>query len=198
MEPWAWAIVIVAFLIVEFVTIQIVSVWFAVGSIAGLILSFFPGVDIWVQILVAIAVSLIALIATRPLLKKWMDAKGTKMNLDANIGKEVQIIKPITKSESGTIVLNDITWMAVSEKAIKAETWVRITKVDGNRMHVEAIKNQIDEEVIKEPAVKKVITKAEPIAESKPVVKKTPKSTVKETQKTTKAPAKKPVAKNKK
>ena len=61
-----WAVVIVLFLIVEAVTVGLTSIWFAVGALAALVASLFNAA-VWLQIVCFLAVSIIALFATKPL-----------------------------------------------------------------------------------------------------------------------------------
>ena len=60
MNPVIWLIVMVLFLVVEGITVGLVSLWFALGALAALLVSL--GVDnVWVQIAVFLVVSAAAL-----------------------------------------------------------------------------------------------------------------------------------------
>ena len=61
-----WAVAIVAFGFLEGITAQLVSIWFVLGSIGALITAFAGG-DIKLQLIVFVAVSVLTLIATRPI-----------------------------------------------------------------------------------------------------------------------------------
>ena len=151
MEPWIWAIIIAAFLILEFVTYQMVSIWLAIGCLGGLVLSFIPGVSWWVEVLVSLALALILLAFTRKIVMKWIMSRETKTNVDAMAGVETRLLTAITREEHGTVKIADVMWNASSLKPIKQGTLVKITKVDGNKLLVEAI----EEEVVKEePKIK--------------------------------------------
>lgn len=69
MAKWIWLIVIVLALIIEAMGPQIVSIWFAVGGVAAFILSL-CGLDISVQIIAFVAVTVVSLIATKPIVAK--------------------------------------------------------------------------------------------------------------------------------
>ena len=67
---WVWIGLIVVTAAVEAATVQLVTVWFAVGGVAGLI-AYAAGLEIWLQILIFAIVSAVALAVTRPLVKKF-------------------------------------------------------------------------------------------------------------------------------
>ena len=67
-----WLILLIAFVVVEALTVSLVSIWFAAGAVAALIVSGFT--SSWlVQFAVFAVVSAVALAATRPLVKKAHD-----------------------------------------------------------------------------------------------------------------------------
>ena len=55
--------------VTEACTVQLVSVWFAIGSAAACITSLFTD-QIYIQVIVFVVVTAIALAVTRPLVKK--------------------------------------------------------------------------------------------------------------------------------
>ncbi|MBQ3887109.1 MAG: NfeD family protein, partial [Clostridia bacterium] len=84
---WVWLIVIVVAVILESISpIQLVSIWAALGGIAALALSFCR-VDIWIQVIVFFAVTILMIALTRPLARKLTKFKKTATNADMNIGK---------------------------------------------------------------------------------------------------------------
>lgn len=64
-----WIAAIVVFGIVEAVTVGLVSIWFVLGAVAGLLAAVL-GAALWVQIVLFFVVSIAALAATRPLVQK--------------------------------------------------------------------------------------------------------------------------------
>ena len=63
-----WAVVFVLTVILELATAQIVSIWFAAGALAAFIASFFLPFE--AQLIIFVLVSVLFLVATRPLLNK--------------------------------------------------------------------------------------------------------------------------------
>ena len=66
---YGWFIVFVVLLFIELATVNLVSIWFAVGSLLAFITTFITD-NILIQILVFIISSAIALILTKPIIKK--------------------------------------------------------------------------------------------------------------------------------
>lgn len=66
-----WIAAIVVFGIVEAVTVGLVSIWFVLGAVAGLLAAVL-GAALWVQIVLFFVVSIAALAATRPLVQRML------------------------------------------------------------------------------------------------------------------------------
>ena len=69
MDTWVWLILAVVFLITEAATTALISIWFAVGALAGLVASIFTD-SLPVQILVFALVSAVTLAIMVPTLAK--------------------------------------------------------------------------------------------------------------------------------
>ena len=84
--PYIWLAVVVVMIIAEVSTAQLVSIWFVIGGIAALITSLFSD-NILLQIMVFVAVTLVTLLATRPLVKKILHFKKEDTNAGRYIGR---------------------------------------------------------------------------------------------------------------
>lgn len=82
-----WIALLIAFIVVEAVTVQLVTIWFAVGAAAALI-SELCSAPVWLQWVIFAAVSLVALAVTRPLVKKFSKKRVQPTNADRYIGLE--------------------------------------------------------------------------------------------------------------
>ena len=80
MDIAAWVILLIAFILIEIATVNLVTIWFAVGALAALICAL-CGVELWIQCVVFVAVSALALIVTKPLVRKFA-GKKTVTNFD--------------------------------------------------------------------------------------------------------------------
>ena len=65
-----WAIAVVAFVIAEIVTVQLVSIWFAAGAFVTLLLSYFYELSALQQLGIFIIASSVFLLLSIPLIKK--------------------------------------------------------------------------------------------------------------------------------
>ena len=80
-----WLAAFIVFAIGEAVTVGLVSVWFAVGALAGLFATAL-GAGLWLQITVFLGVSALALALFKPLSSKLLKTKASATNADRVIG----------------------------------------------------------------------------------------------------------------
>lgn len=95
-----WVVLIIAFLVIEGVVPGLVSIWFALGALAALIAAML-GAQIWLQALWFVIVSVVALVLTRPLAKKYVNSRTQATNADMLIGQEC-IVKESIDALRGT------------------------------------------------------------------------------------------------
>lgn len=138
MDYIIWAAVIIVALIVEVSTTQLVSIWFAGGGLAGLTAAFCHA-EIWLQIVIAVAVTLILLLITRPLTKRMMKSKVQPTNADRAIGQTGTVTDPIDNlKEQGRVSVLGNDWRAVSIDGSKIEKGAHVTveKIEGVKLIV--------------------------------------------------------------
>ena len=83
---YVWLGLIVAFIAVEAATVNLVSIWFIGGSVAGLVCAIL-GAPTLLQFAVFILVSALLLALLRPLLKKYLRVKPSRTNADRLLGQ---------------------------------------------------------------------------------------------------------------
>ena len=141
---WAaviWLILMIGFLVLEAATVTMVSTWFALGSLAALLVSFLSA-PVWLQVLVFIVVSAIALSALRPLVRKYINPKITKTNVDAVIGSTGLVTAEIDNvSAVGQVKLGAMYWTARSTTGdvIPEGTLVQVDRIEGVKVFVTPI-----------------------------------------------------------
>ena len=91
---YIWLGVILAAVVIEGLTAQLVSIWFVPGGLAGLIAGFCGAGD-WIQVLIGAAVTLVCLIATRPLVKRVMKFRKEDTNAGRLIGQTGTVVESI-------------------------------------------------------------------------------------------------------
>ena len=89
-----WIAAIVVFGIVEAVTVGLVSIWFVLGAVAGLLAAVL-GAALWVQIVLFFVVSIAALAATRPLVQRMLRRDETPTNADRVLGQTARVTETI-------------------------------------------------------------------------------------------------------
>ena len=137
---WIWLALLIVLIITEIATVQLTTVWFALGAFVSLILAAFGVDSIIIQVIVFVAVSLISLIATRPLVKKYVNAKAQPTNADRCIGQKAVVTEEINNLLStGAVKINGTLWTARSEKGniIPENETVTVIKIDGVKLIVD-------------------------------------------------------------
>ena len=136
-----WIIAMVVCLVIEAVTVGIVSVWFAIGALFAMVTAML-GANLWVQITVFLVVSAIALYFTRPLVKKFVNNKVEPTNADMLIGKECRVVETIDNlSGTGAAYVDGKTWTArtVDEEIIPEGQLVKAERIEGVKLIVSKI-----------------------------------------------------------
>ncbi|MBR6595538.1 MAG: NfeD family protein [Oscillospiraceae bacterium] len=138
---WAaivWLVLIPVFLMIEASTVMLVSIWFALGSLAALLLSLL-GASVGLQAAVFLIVSAISLTALRPLVRKYINPKLTKTNADAVVGTTGLVTVAIDNvSAVGQVKLGAMYWSARSTAGDKIPegALVRVDKIEGVKVFV--------------------------------------------------------------
>lgn len=89
-----WIGAMVLFGVVEAATAGLTSIWFVLGSVAGLIAAICDG-PVWLQLTLFFVVSIISLAATRPLVKKLMGKNIVATNADRVLGAQARVTEAI-------------------------------------------------------------------------------------------------------
>ncbi|MBQ6719599.1 MAG: NfeD family protein [Oscillospiraceae bacterium] len=133
-----WLSLLVVFLIAEASTVMLISLWFAAGSLAALVVCLLGGS--WgLQVGVALVVSNILLLALRPLARKYFTPKLVKTNVDSVAGSQGLVTIAIDNvSAQGQVKLGAMVWTArsTSGEPITEGTLVRVDKVEGVKVFV--------------------------------------------------------------
>ena len=138
---WAavsWLCLLVVFLVVEASTVTMVSLWFAAGALAAMIVSFLGGA-VWLQWLLFAFVSAILLSLLRPLARKHFTPKLTATNVDAVVGTAGLVTVSIDNvAATGQVKLGAMVWTArsTSGSPIPEGTLVKVDKIEGVKAFV--------------------------------------------------------------
>ncbi|MBQ9513427.1 MAG: NfeD family protein [Clostridia bacterium] len=136
---YIWLAVTAVALIVEFVTTELVSVWFVGGGLVAMLLSGL-GLEWYFHLPAFIVVSLALMLCFRSLVMKKLKGEDVKTNAETAIGKEYELIDGISFNTAGSIKINGVIWSVVSENEnalIPSGTKVVVKKIEGNKYIVE-------------------------------------------------------------
>lgn len=138
MEAILWLVLTLVLLGIESVSVALVSIWFAAGALAAMVVSLFS-LELWVQVVVFLAVSCVALALLRPLARKYFTPKLTKTNVDAVIGSVGKVTQTIDNvSATGQVKLGAMDWTARSSdgETIPEGALVRVERIEGVKVFV--------------------------------------------------------------
>lgn len=138
---YVWLGVTAVALIVEFITSDLLSIWFAGGGIIAMILAL-CGLSWYVHLPIFIVLSFVLLLSFRKMAMRYFNKGDARTNADAAIGKEYKLLTPISLNEPGSIKVNDIIWSAVTENesdSVSEGTLVKIKYIKGNKYVVEVV-----------------------------------------------------------
>lgn len=136
-----WIVLAVVMGIIEACTAQMVSIWFAVGAAGGYVTSLFTD-NIYIQVAVALVVTAVTLIATRPLAKRMINTTKTHTNSDKYVGKTAVVTITIDNMQAvGQVKVDSSVWSAKSadDSIIEKDSKVTVKAIEGVKLVVEKI-----------------------------------------------------------
>ncbi len=140
MDMWiVWLVVMVLGVIIEAIGPGLVSIWFSAGALVSLAISFIPGCEWWIQLIVFAVVTTICCLALRPFMKKFVKKETVSSNSDALIGEIGITLEEVTDAEPGEVKISGSVWHALSAKEgekIKANEKVKVIRISGNKLIV--------------------------------------------------------------
>lgn len=134
-----WLIIFIFLIFVEIATVNLVSIWFAIGAIASCILSIYVD-NLIIQLGCFVITSTICLILTKSIISKIKNHKITPTNLDRVIGDIGIVTEDIYEFNNGEVKVDGKTWTATSKETLKVGTKVKIVSINGVKLNVKSIK----------------------------------------------------------
>lgn len=142
MEYALWIGLMVAFIIIEMSTASLVCIWFAAGALVAAI-SKIIGVPFGVQIVVFVVASALALVVTKPLVRKIKSKGKTATNADMVIGKFGIVTEEITNDKfAGKVKVAGQEWSAVTADGseIPKNAKILVKEISGVKLVVEVVR----------------------------------------------------------
>ena len=135
-----WLIAAGVFLILEVLTMGLTTVWFAGGALVGALLAALH-LPLGAQVAAFAVVSVILLVITRPLAKKYLNSRTVKTNADSLVGRTCLVTQDIDNLRAeGQVTVMGQVWTARSdsdERKIPKDTRVKVKAISGVKLIVE-------------------------------------------------------------
>ena len=128
--PWVWVAVTIICVVIESLTLSLTTLWFGISAFVMVFLAFTP-LPFPAQLLIFVALAMVLLIFTKPVVKKKLSQKKIATNYERVIGQIAVVTKRITALEKGSVKINGMEWTA----AVKEDT----TLEEGSKCMVEEI-----------------------------------------------------------
>lgn len=139
-DPIFWLMITIGFVVLEAMTFNMTSIWFAAGAAAAL-LSCLLVESFRIQAVIFVAVSALCLLAFRPLAAKLR--KGhVATNGDRNLGRTAKVLTTVTAETTGRVRLDGVDWNArcatTGDELAPGDT-CRVTELHSTLLIVEPI-----------------------------------------------------------
>ncbi len=140
-EAIFWLIAMVVFAVAEAMTVSLVSIWFAVGSLGAIIVALLGGGLVF-QVTVFLALAVALLLSLRGIVRKHVRPRVTRTNIDSVIGATGVVLTPVNNIAAlGQVQISGVEWSARStdNSHIPAGTLVRVDRIEGVKVFVTAV-----------------------------------------------------------
>lgn len=137
-HPAFWLITGLILIILEVTTLTFILLWIGIGAmVAGISAFIIPSIGM--QLLVFSITSLLLLIYTRPLTRRWRNkTPNIQSGVYALIGKEGIVVDEITELSSGTVKVGGEIWTATGDTTLQVGDVIEIIGVEGVTLQVKS------------------------------------------------------------
>ena len=118
--PWVWVAVTIICVVIESLTLSLTTIWFGISAFVMVFLAFTP-LPFPAQLLIFVALAMVLLIFTKPVVKKKLSQKKIATNYERVIGQIAVVTKRITALEKGSVKINGMEWTAAVKDNISLE-----------------------------------------------------------------------------
>ena len=139
MQTGYWLIIFIILLVIEIFTMGLTTIWFAGGALVAFLIGVI-GFGVTVQMIVFLAVSILLLVLTRPVVVKYFNRERQKTNAESLIGKRAYVIEDIdTMKAVGRVEILGQEWSAKTDEPdgkIAKDTVVIVEGIQGVKLIV--------------------------------------------------------------
>ena len=137
-EAIFWLAALIIFIAAEAATVTLVSVWFAVGALAAIVVALLGG-GIGLQVAVFLTVATALLISLRTVVRKYFKPRLIRTNVDSMPGKIGVVTVSINNiSAMGQVTVSGMEWSARSTtgEVLPEGAKVRVDRIEGVKAFV--------------------------------------------------------------
>ncbi len=134
-----WLILFILLSLIEIATVNLVSIWFAVGALITTFVSLATD-NLMLHLAVFTISSILILLLTKPFVKKMKKREEVPTNLDMVIGKKGIVTEKIEKDGIGEVKVLGKKWSAYSDNEVTENKKVKVLSINGVKLKVEEIK----------------------------------------------------------
>lgn len=131
-----WLVIFIVLVIIELLTINLVTIWFAIAAVFALLVDIITK-NAMLEIIVFTVSSFLLLLLTKPLIGKIKVKRVEATNLDMVVNKIGIVTEDILNDKTGEVKVLGKKWSAYSDSEIKKNEKVKILSIDGVRLKVE-------------------------------------------------------------
>ena len=143
MTPMIWLGLVAVLLLAEAMTVGLTTIWFAGGALVAAIASFFQ-VNLVIQVLLFLVISLVLLIFTRPWAIRFMNSNREKTNVDSLVGERAVLTEEAdSMKQTGKAVVNGQEWTVRPQdetQVIRKGELIEVVKISGVKLIVKRVK----------------------------------------------------------
>ena len=132
-----WAAILIISVVVECCTTALVSIWFAPGALACILLDLFGVHNIYIQLAVFILLTVLLVFLLRKKIGESFRSSSAKTNIDSLIGKTAVVEEDILDGGVGRVKVGGMSWAAYTEEErdILAGEKVKVLDISGVKLY---------------------------------------------------------------
>lgn len=135
-----WTILIILFILIEAITLQLLAIWFVIGSMVALILNLL-GFTMIFQIILFLVVNVIVVFIVRPIVNKYINLGFDDQDVNSIIGKVGVVVTDIQRDQTGLVKVDGKTWKGktAKNKTISKGREIKVIAIEGTNLIVKKI-----------------------------------------------------------
>ncbi|MCQ2603422.1 MAG: NfeD family protein [Spirochaetia bacterium] len=135
---WFWFGVLVLAVIIEAMTVGLVTIWSAISAFVLIFISL-TGLVFSLQVVIFVVLNVLLILFTRSFFMRKLKVGKYRTNADSLVGKNVLVSGRITEFDKGTVkASNGVIWnaMAADGKVLEIGTKCVVVDIEGNTLIV--------------------------------------------------------------